>query len=180
MSTVSEVQTWNDIIDDEPGEREIYDEASLADYIDVAVLYYREAADRIDFKSDESMLEFLDELLRFMNEYAKTINDVKEVRIQGNGMYLPEETNALEFFNGTPGFSGEIDGFSIATLPTYPDVLNKKDGERAIQPILCLELVNCRYYTDTNIALEPTGESISIPLEHQDLCFTRPGSESAD
>lgn len=173
MSMITEASTWRDIVNDTPEEREVYNANSLTDYIDVALDYYRELIADIDPNNPDEIAEVLMELTTFMSAYQEQCGEMGEVRVQGNGIYIPGESDDFRFFEGTQGISGEYAGFCIDTLPAYQDLLYQKGGDYLVEPTLCIELRDFREYTSTGIGLESNGDSVSVPLEGQDLNFTR-------
>ena len=173
MSIVNEAYTWRDIVSSVPEEREVYDPNSLAGYIDAIVEYYRELSAGVNLDNDETASQILGDVIDLFAEYCERFGSIEKIYIAGNGFYSPEETTEIGFFDGSHGIMGEFEGFTIETQPLYQDLLYRTDGNYRIQPTLCIQLKNYQTFSDTGIALESTGEIVTIPLEHQDLSYRR-------
>jgi len=175
MSITAEkvASAWRDIVNDTPEEREVYNANSLTDYIDVVMAYYRELIADIDPNNTSDIAQVLAELGNLIDEYQEQCGEMGDIRVQGNGIYIPGESDDFRFLEGTQGISGEFAGFSISNLPAYQDLLYQEGGDYFVEPTLCIELSEFREYTNTGIAFESNGDSVSIPLEGQDLNFTR-------
>ena len=173
MNTKTESSSWRDIVNAYPEERELYNWASLNDYLDAIREYYHELM--VDVSPDDITrhMEILAELSGFLSDYEEEFDEIGEVHVQGRGMYFSCEGQDIQFLETTHGISGDFVGLYITNLPTYQELIYKSDSDYTYQPTLCLELSDYRYYTGTGIALEPSEGAIIVPIENQDLCFTR-------
>ena len=173
MRVVNETSAWRDIVNHTPQWRESYNVNSLSDYIDTIVTYYYELSSQYDVDDSENWQHILVVLTSLMDAQVAQFGEMGMVRVQGNGIYLPEASDKLEFFDGSPGIAGEYGGLSISKLPTYQDLLYCHEGQRQAVPVLCLELSDYRQYINDELALEPDGRSAAIPINSQDVCFSR-------
>lgn len=173
MRVANETSVWRDIVNQTPDWRESYNVKSLTDYIDTIQAYYDDLANLIDLSNVETWPQILIELNGLMEAQMEQFGRMGMIRVQGNGMYLPENRDELKFFDGGRGIAGDYEGFSINTLPIYQDVLYEQEDEPVSAPTLCIELSGYREYAYGDLALEPTGGSVSVPIEGQDICFSR-------
>lgn len=177
MKVANETTVWREIVNHNLEWRDSYNAKSLTDYIDTLMSYYQELATELELDKPDNWGLILVELSSLMDAQIKQFGEIGMIRVQGNGMYLPEATNELNFLDGSGGIAGEYQGLSINTLPTYQDVMYPKQAQLPLTPTLCIELSDWRLYSSSNIALEMTDASVSIPLENQDTCFSRANLE---
>lgn len=179
METVRDAMMWRDIVNNTPEEREAYNRLSVNDYLDAAKQYFAELMEGVDPEDPDALAQVLMDLNQLMTDFQNDFGEIGEVRVQGNGYYLPENGYEFYFLNGTQGISGEFGSFYISDLPNYAELLADENEEPRMEPTLCLELKNYRVYTPNDIALEPDEDrgSAIVPIEAQDLAYTRVTSE---
>lgn len=188
MSTTPETTLWRETVDAIPEEVEIYQQASLADYIDQAREYVASCIE--EGCADGSMLDLYGiakDLSEILPYYMEDNGPMEGVWVQGNGMCLVEEvkkateakpaatnntTHTITLLDGTRGVIGEYDGFCVCLLPHYEDVkAGTKNPE--LYPTLCLELTDCIEFSGSKALPKTTTKVTSIPFLDQDLNFTR-------
>lgn len=169
----NEPRVWRGIVNSNPVEREIYNLNSLRDYFDSVMEHYHELVGQADMSHPDAEWQILMDLVALMDDQFEYMGDMGPVRIQGNGIYIPSDSEEFKFLDGTKGISGEYAGFSIEEMPYYQDLLYPADGELQVQSVLCMELGNWREYSDSDIELEPREDTVLVPIEGQDLSFTR-------
>lgn len=173
MNTTAEASSrWRDIVNYSPDMKAKYNNSSLADYVDLVRDFYTDLQLKYDLGDQFEDAQALTEIEKLFTEYEQQVGEIGEIYISGNGFYLPNNTDEVLFFDGSNGISGHLSGFVICQLPKYQDLLYQKNSEYKTTPMLCIELDDFKKYSNTGIALEPSGGAI-IPLVGQDLCFNR-------
>ena len=173
MRVSNETSVWRDIVNQDSDRREAYNANSLNDYIDTVLAYYHELSSRFDVSNPEAWPHILVELTDLMDVQMAQCGEMGEIRVRGNGVYLPGDSQYFGFFDGSHGLAGDYAGFSISELPAYQNLLYNSTSKELMQPTLCIELSNYHEYSSTDIQLEARGDSVSIPIEGQDICFSR-------
>lgn len=172
MENVFDHSNWRDIIDQEPTERELYNQNSLGDYIDFIRFAYGELVADFKYLNVQAAAYVLRELQDEVDAYLTVAGPIDKMFISGNGAYYPEHTDTVEFFDGTTGIAGDFAGLTIQELPAYQDLINSSNGQQQKYQ-LCLVLSDYSQCSSTGIAPEASGDSALIPIEGQDLCFSR-------
>lgn len=192
MTSISEANAWLDILNSFPEEKEAYLKTSLNPLIEFIIEQFYALNEGIDPDDLFALSEELPALCMIFEDYLKTLEDVPEIRVQGKGMYLPgkieiddtdddedatvegSESTEVLFLDDTQGISGIYGGITIDRLPTYTDALRSGKLKPDAKPMPCFILRKYREYSDSGIALEPTGRCAYIPIIGQDLSFTHP------
>lgn len=173
MRVANETSDWREFVNRQPEWRESYNAKSLSDYIDTVVAHYDELGDLLDLNNPETWQQVLIEVNSLMDAQFDKFGEIGMIKVLGNGMYLPDQSDELKFLDGSHGVCGEYAGFSIGMLPRYQQLVYDHKNPSVLSPALCIELGNYREYSDNNIALETNGDSVSIPIVNQDICFIR-------
>lgn len=163
---------WRDIVDQTPTENDVYSQHSLNDYIDFIRATYQDLSNDFESLTEQAAASVLFSLQNEIDLYSIATEPLEQVYVAGNGVYYPEDTDTVEFFDGTTGISGNFVELTIQQLPSYQDLIDSSSGHQQTYQ-LCLVLEGYSKCSDTGIALEPSGASALVPLEGQDLCFSR-------
>jgi hypothetical protein len=168
MENEAESFQWREIIQQYPEWMNNY-RASTNNCLDQLVDQYRKLVNNRTRLTNRASTDILFALAEMYDAMERLRTD-DTLLVQGRGMYYAQESQTLDFLDGSPGVSGYFTGLHIDTLPLYHDMVYRK--KMIYRPLLCIALEGYSLHNRDNTPGLFIDDTVVIPIIGQDLCIT--------